>query len=70
MKIDVNLGANRDREEHVELTTREDGLIELYVSGATWEDEHQAYSGDQTGVTRVHMTKDQARTLSGILSTL
>ena len=69
MQIDVNLGKNRVREEHIKLKTV-DGLVELTLTGATYEGEQEGYSGPQTLVSVIHMTKAQAGMLSGIFSTL
>ena len=69
MEINVNLGKNAERVEHVELKRRDDGLVELSLTGAIFV-EGSGYTGGQTLVSRVVMTSAHARVLASIFESL
>ena len=70
MRVNVNLGRNKDREEEIRLTSREDSLIELYLSGSRWEEDQQTFAGPQVGVSYAYLTRDQAKMLAVHLTAL
>ncbi len=70
MEVDVDLGKNARRDEHVLLKTTKDGLIEMELTGAAYIEGGGGYSGHQTQISRVTMRPEHARQLARIFDAL